>query len=110
MTVLDPDVAAQLAEDLPPDVFALIVATFETDCARILAELSAAAEDSDAFARAAHTLAGAAAAVGARVLAELARRGMGATDGEDRAILLPLLRVQSRAAVGELKALAARPR
>ena len=44
---------------------------------------------------------GAAAAVGARVLAELARRGMGATDGEDRAILLPLLRVQSRAAVGE---------
>lgn len=107
MAVLDAEVTAQLAEDLPPDVFALIVATFETDCARILADLSAALDDPDAFARSSHTLAGAAATTGARALKELARRGMEATEAEDRAILLPLLRVQSRAAIGALKAMAA---
>lgn len=110
MTVLDPDVAGQLAEDLPPEILAQIVATFEADCARMLAELSGATADATAFARLAHTLTGAAAAVGARALAELARRGMGTTDDEDRAILLSLLRVQARAAIGALKDLAARPR
>ena len=63
MSALDPDVANQLAEDLPPDVFRTIISTFEDDLTRLAQELAAAAQtgDQEGYERAAHSLAGAAA-------------------------------------------------
>lgn len=108
MSVLDPETTGQLLEDLPAGVFAVIVTTFETDSGRLLAALGAAeaANDAEGFARAGHTLAGAAGAVGARDLAATARRAMKAETAEDRATLLPLLRLQARIATSELRGLA----
>lgn len=108
MSVLDPEIALQLREDLPAEVFATIVATFEADSARLLTTLEAAvaAGNGAAFHRAAHTLAGAAGAVGARDLAATARRGMKAAGNAEQAPLLPLLRAQAGAAAAELHALA----
>jgi HPt (histidine-containing phosphotransfer) domain-containing protein len=108
LSVLDPEISLQLRDDLPAEVFAAIVATYEADAARLLDALEAAvaAGDAVAFHRGAHTLAGAAGAVGARDLAATARRGMQAATAEDRALLLPLLRVQARTARAALRALA----
>lgn len=105
MSVLDPEIANQLKDDLPAEVFAAIVATYEADAARLLDQLAAAAGDAKAFHRAAHTLAGAAGAVGARDLAATARRAMQATDTAEQEMLLPLLRVQAKAASAALREL-----
>lgn len=106
MSVLDPEIADQLKADLPAEVFATIVATYEADAARLLALLEASPGDATAFHRAAHTLAGAAGAVGARDLAATARRAMKAADTAEQELLLPLLRVQVKAASAALRALA----
>ena len=85
MRSLDPDIIAQLREDLPPDIFARIVRSFEEDASRLVADLDAAcaAGDGAGFRRAAHTLAGAAGTVGALPLEEAARRCMvSVTDAE----------------------------
>jgi chemotaxis protein histidine kinase CheA len=70
--------AAQLAEDLGPDDVRLVLSVFEADVARLTAELatSAAADDAQAFRRAAHGLAGAAGAVGADGLEQACRAAM----------------------------------
>lgn len=108
MAALDPEISHQLRDDLPAEVFVAIVATFTRDSGRLLDLMSAAEEarDETGFARAAHTLAGAASAIGARDLTATARRAMQAAMAEDRALLLPLLRLQIRAARSELAALA----
>jgi HPt (histidine-containing phosphotransfer) domain-containing protein len=106
MSILDTETVAQLREDLPGEALAAILSTFEADLARLTGELQAAveAEDGAAFRRCAHTLAGAAGAVGARQLAETARRCMAASNAEDRALVHPLVRVQARAALAALRA------
>lgn len=108
VTALDPLVATQLAEDLPPEVFRRIIATFEDDLARLTGELqqAAAAGDRHAYLRAAHSLAGAAAAVGARRLEAEARIAMDPRQPEAPAAVLPRLSAESRAALAELRVLA----
>lgn len=108
MSALDPDIAAQLAEDLPPAVFRRIIATFEQDLARLTAELEAAAAtgNTSGYLRAAHSLTGAAAAVGARRLEFEARLAMDPAQPESPATILPRLSAESRAALAELHALA----
>jgi HPt (histidine-containing phosphotransfer) domain-containing protein len=105
MSSLDPDIVAQLAEDLPPEAFAAVLETFAADTVRLIAALEAAhrADDSTAFARAAHTLAGAAGAVGARDLERLARRAMRDSDAADREEALPLAGMHARRAIAELR-------
>lgn len=108
MSALDPEVASQLAEDLPPEVFRRIIATFEDDLARLTRELqlAAAAGDAQAYHRAAHSLAGAAAAVGARRLEAQARIAMDPRQPEAPAAVLPRLSAESQAALSELRVLA----
>lgn len=105
---LDPEIAGQLAEDLPPAVFRRIIATFELDLGRLTAELEAcaAAANSDGYHRAAHSLAGAAAAVGARRLEFEARIAMDPRQPEAADTLLPRLTAESRLALAELHSLA----
>jgi len=78
VTAIDPDVAGQLAQDLPRDVFVTIVRTFEADLARLVHEMEEAARvgEVEAYRGAAHGLAGAAGSIGARRLEALARRAM----------------------------------
>ncbi len=75
---LDPSVAGQLAEDLPREDFLRIIHTFHEDLLRLTGEIVAAVPRGDVvgFQRAAHSLAGAAAAVGAARLEAAARQGM----------------------------------
>ncbi len=107
MSALDPEVAGQLAEDLPPEVFRRIIATFEDDLGRLTRELQAAAAASDItlYRRAAHSLAGAAAAVGARRLEAEARIAMDPRQPEAPSSVLPRLTAESTAALTELQAL-----
>lgn len=108
VSALDPDIAGQLAEDLPPAVFRRIIATFETDLGRLTAELEACAAiaNADGYLRAAHSLAGAAAAVGAKRLEFEARIAMDPRQPEAAATVLPRLCAESRAALAELHTLA----
>ncbi len=108
MSALDPDIAGQLAEDLPPAVFRRIIATFEQDLGRLTAELEAcvAAGNTQGYLRAAHSLTGAAAAVGAKRLEFEARLAMDPAQPESPASILPRLSAESRAALAELHALA----
>ena len=108
VSALDPEIAGQLAEDLPPAVFRRIIATFETDLGRLTAELQACAvtANADGYQRAAHSLAGAAAAVGAIRLASEARLAMDPLQPEAPSTLLPRLSAESRLAIAELHSLA----
>lgn len=78
MNALDPQVALQLAAELPPDVFAEVAHTFEADLGRLVWEMRQAVlrEDAESYRRGAHALAGAAGSIGARVLESLARQAM----------------------------------
>lgn len=107
MSALDPDVANQLAEDLPPDVFRTIIATFEEDLSRLARELARAAElgDQEGYERAAHSLAGAAAAVGAVGLEREARIAMDHRQPVPPAVVLPRLLNEAKAALEALHAL-----
>lgn len=82
MNAIDPAIAGQLAAELPPEVFAMIIQTFEADAAQLLSALGAAAQagDADAWHKAAHGLAGAAGGVGATRLEALAREAMRPAD------------------------------
>lgn len=107
MSALDPSVAGQLAEDLPPDVFRTIIATFEEDMTRLVKELQAAHEagDQNGYERAAHSLAGAAAAVGAVGLEREARIAMDHKQPEPAEAVLPRLTTEARGALEALHAL-----
>ena len=109
MTAFDPSIAEQLAQDLPPEDFRRIVETFEDDLGRLAGELERAglAGNLDAYRRAAHSLAGAAAAVGAIVLERTARVAMDPRSGMMPAQLVPIIRAQAAVALQELAVLAA---
>ena len=109
MSALDPQVANQLAEDLPPDVFREIILTFEADLTRLARELAVAAQagDQEGYERAAHSLAGAAAAVGAIGLEREARIAMDHRQPERPAVVLPRLMAEAQAALEALHALIA---
>ena len=107
MSALDPEVAGQLAENLPPDVFRTIISTFEVDLARLAQELAAAAHngDQEGYERAAHSLAGAAAAVGAIGLEREARIAMDHKQPVPPEIVLPRLLGEAKGALQALHAL-----
>ena len=81
------NVLTQLAEDIPLEDLRLVLKTFEDDMQRLSQAMSAAAATSDfaSFRRAAHSLAGAAGAVGAVALEDRARGVMKLPDGETTA-------------------------
>jgi len=110
VSALDPSIAEQLAQDLPPADFRRIVETFEDDLGRLAAELEHAgtAGNADAYRRAAHRLAGAASAVGAVLLERTARVAMDPRAGMPPSELVPMVRIQAMAALQELAALALR--
>lgn len=110
MSALDPSIAEQLAQDLPLEDFRRIVETFEDDLGRLAGEFERAglAGNLDAYRRAAHGLAGAAAAVGAVMLERTARVAMDPRSGMTPAQMVPLIRAQAAAALEELAVLAMR--
>jgi HPt (histidine-containing phosphotransfer) domain-containing protein len=75
---IDPEIARQLAAELPHDVFVGVVRTFEADLARLVQQMVDALTRGDmaAYRRNAHSLAGAAGAIGARQLEAMARKAM----------------------------------
>ena len=74
----EPSFAAQLAEDLGPADLRHVLEVFGRDVARLTGVLrdAAAGDDAIGFRRAAHGLAGAAGAVGARALEQECRKAM----------------------------------
>ena len=111
MHAIDPEIAGQLASDLPRDDFVRILRTFEDDLGRLarILEESVAAGDEDGYRRAAHSLAGASAAVGARRLEQVARIAMDHRSNADPRALAVQVRQEAAAALTELAALAAHP-
>jgi HPt (histidine-containing phosphotransfer) domain-containing protein len=111
VSAIDPEIAGQLAADLPREDFVRIIRTFEEDLGRLALTLEGAAVsgDLDGYRRAAHSLAGAAAAVGARRLEAVARIAMDHRRSEDPRMLAEQVRVEARAALAELAALADNP-
>lgn len=79
VSALDLDIAGCLASDLAPVDFVRILDSFAKDVDRLAAEMEAGTltGNRDAVHRAAHGLAGAAAALGAVALERAARRGLG---------------------------------
>jgi hypothetical protein len=111
VSAIDPEIAGQLASELPRDDFVRIVRTFEDDLGRLAVQLEAAVAggDIDGYRRAAHSLAGAAAAVGARRLEQVARVGMDHRSTVDPATVALHVRHEARAALLELAELAENP-
>jgi HPt (histidine-containing phosphotransfer) domain-containing protein len=111
VSVIDPDIAGQLAADLPREDFVRILRTFESDLGRLAQELEAsvAQGNQDGYRRAAHSLAGAAAAVGATRLERVARIAMDHRNPADPRALAVSVRQEASAALAELAALADNP-
>jgi len=107
MDTINAEVARQLAEDLPPSVLRSIITTFETDIGRLAQELLAAGRggQAEAYHRAAHSIAGAASAVGARRLEHEARLAMNPTHPEPPHVVMPRLMMEAKAAIEALRAL-----
>ncbi len=111
VTAIDPEIAGQLAADLPREDFVRILRTFEADLGRLATELEQAAGSGqlDLYRRAAHSLAGAAAAVGARRLEAVSRIAMDPRRTEDPRGMATQIRQEAAAALQELAALADNP-
>jgi HPt (histidine-containing phosphotransfer) domain-containing protein len=109
VSAIDPDVAGQLAEELPRDVFVSIVRSFEQDLARLVCQMvdAAQAENVDEYRRAAHGLAGAAGSIGAKALESLARQAMRSDDRTPAQQMILGIGQEAKAALSELSALAA---
>jgi HPt (histidine-containing phosphotransfer) domain-containing protein len=108
--MIDQTLTARLLEDIGPAGLRAVVAAFRGDLARLLAALEQAcsADDTAAFARAAHGLAGAAGTIGAIELERACRAAMAA--GTPATLPTLLAAVQASAAPTEravLKLLAA---
>lgn len=105
MSPLDPETARQLREDLSPAVLRSIVQTFEADVGRLAQELLGAARagNAEGYQRAAHSIAGAASAVGATRLEREARRAMDPQHQEAPNILMPRLMQEAGAAIQALR-------
>ncbi len=106
--MLDPSISGQLAEDLPREDFLRIIRTFHEDLSRLTQDLTDAAQrgDVNSFRRASHSLAGAAAAVGAQRLEAVARLGMAGAQPPSVA-LAGQIGTEARAALAVLAALTA---
>lgn len=111
VSAIDPEIAGQLASDLPREDFVRIVRTFEDDLGRLakMLEAAVAQRDEPGYRRAAHSLAGAAAAVGAFRLEKVARVAMDPRDPADPRVLAAQVRQEAAAALSELAALAENP-
>jgi HPt (histidine-containing phosphotransfer) domain-containing protein len=107
VSALDPATVGQLSAALPPEELARILLTFEADIGRLAGEFTSAS-DEDAARRAAHSLAGTAAAIGALRLASLARHAMDRAAMPDPAILSHELRRETDTVLAELARLVAR--
>jgi HPt (histidine-containing phosphotransfer) domain-containing protein len=106
VSVIDLAVAGQLASSLAPADFGRILESFAQDVCRLTDEMEAADREGDAagLRRAAHGLAGAAAAVGAAALEALARRGM-VEEAAPAGPLVTEIRQAGQQAVDALRAL-----
>lgn len=109
MSAIDPDIARQLAADLPREVFVNILHTFEADLARLVRQMVAAAGTGDIqdYRNGAHGLAGASGAIGALRLEALARLAMNPQDTTPPDQALPALIEAAEAALLELTRLTA---
>jgi HPt (histidine-containing phosphotransfer) domain-containing protein len=110
VALIDLAVAGPLASSLAPVDFARILDSFAQDVRRLADEMEIADRlgDSAGVRRAAHGLAGAAAAVGAATLESMARRGM-TLQGSCPAALVPGIRQAGQQAVDALRALGLAP-
>lgn len=106
MKAIDPEIARQLAAELPHDVFVGVVRTFEADLARLVQQMVDALEtgEIESYRRNAHSLAGAAGSIGARRLETLARQAM-SLDMPPSAAAVQELGNEARAALAELMSL-----
>jgi HPt (histidine-containing phosphotransfer) domain-containing protein len=104
---LDPAIAGQLAASMPRDEFLRLLRAFETDLGRLAAEYgaAAAASDPDGVRRAAHSLAGAAAAIGAGRLEAVARSAMEDGGAPAPGLVAARIRDEADAALAALAAL-----
>jgi HPt (histidine-containing phosphotransfer) domain-containing protein len=111
MSAIDAEIAGQLAADLPVEDFVRIVRTFERDLLRLSRELDQAVANRslEQYRRIAHSLAGAAAAVGAKRLEKVARIAMDATAATDPRQIAAAIQLEAKAALAELAALADDP-
>ncbi len=111
VSAIDPEIAGQLAAELPREDFVRILRTFEDDLGRlaVMLETSVSTGDEDGYHRAAHSLAGAAAAVGARRLEQVARIAMDRRVAADPRTVALHVRHEAAAALAELAALADNP-
>jgi hypothetical protein len=105
LSILDRELAGQLARDLPPAEHRRIVDTFAEDLRRLTAELDSACRHGDAagLRAAAHAIAGAAATMGAVAIEATARDAL--LPGADVAAVVARLRVAAPEAVQALLAL-----
>lgn len=105
MDTINTEVARQLAEELPPSVLRSIITTFEADIGRLAQELLAAgrAGNAEAYHRAAHSIAGAASAVGASRLEQEARFAMNPAHDEPPHVVMPRLMLEAKAAIEALR-------
>jgi HPt (histidine-containing phosphotransfer) domain-containing protein len=111
VSAIDLAITSRLAADLPRTQYLLILETFEADLDRLAMELeqAAAAGDLDGYRRAAHSLAGTSAAVGASELERAARSGMDPRNTDNPALMARRIRQKTDAAVAALAALAGAP-
>jgi len=111
VSAIDPTITSRLAAQLPRAQYLLILETFEADLGRLAVELEAAAAagDLDGYRRAAHSLAGTSAAVGASQLERAARSGMDPRSTDDPGLMARRIRQETDAAVAALAALAEAP-
>jgi HPt (histidine-containing phosphotransfer) domain-containing protein len=103
---IDPEIARQLAAELPRDVFVGVVRTFEADLARLVQQMVDALDtgDMETYRRNAHSLAGAAGSIGARRLEAMARQAMSLEAAPASGSVLEL-GAEAKAALAELMAL-----
>jgi HPt (histidine-containing phosphotransfer) domain-containing protein len=106
VSALDASTIDQLSAALPHDEFARILLTFKADIGRLAAEFGPASS-AGAARRAAHSLAGTAATIGARRLEALARQAMTGAGVPDPAALGNELRREADMVLAELARLAA---
>jgi HPt (histidine-containing phosphotransfer) domain-containing protein len=108
VSYLDPTITAQLAATLPQRDVLRILRTFEADLDRLAHDLAeaVAAGDADACRRAAHSLAGTAASIGAQRLEAAARAAMEPAPAATLADLAVQVRQEAEAAVQALAAVA----
>ena len=111
MSAIDAEIAGQLAADLPVEDFVRILRTFERDLLRLSRDLDQAVANRslEQYRRTAHSLAGAAAAVGAKRLEKVARIAMDATSATDPREVAAAIQQEAKAALVELAALADDP-